>query len=1071
MRRSFLTALLIVLAVALPAAAAITYSRQMAPAASLPAAFASPSSSSGASAPGGALGAPDSVTAAAAELEQAVALEPQNVEAWRYLSMAYRLQGRLDAAEEVWQRAQRANPSQSWPLVELGRLYAETGRTLEAHDAYFRAVRLDPQDVAANESFERSAAALTGLQAMQEYMAGQAAGPGARTILVNQTLPNGWTYVGYAAGDDLLRSEGGSTLWSFWRAPGPDIKPSLSPDLWQPTAGLWVNASSTATLLPGGDFESAISGNLPAAFPGDLYSAAPGTRQLRRITRDGSETTAGALINDPANRSTSYVSRWLPVAPDTAYLVAADALGAAGNPAVGWRWDGDIAAEYGTREQYAQPDAFADGWQHYAGLAAPPPGAARLRVQLLNTATTGLALFDDAALLPVPLPAPLYPGAASAAEQRQAQWQALEAQLLRYPAVIGSPQWQAEMVQLGPLVSVQEEVQDDWTLLGYSTNEAQLARGDTTPLVLYWQGPAGAVPGALGGGWVDLQGGAWLQVLPAAASITAGGDFEEGFDPWPGDIFGAPAAARQLTVTVRSGYTTTVAALVNSATYTSSSLIAELQPITPDTIYLQAGWLRSQGGRGYIGRFWYGDLAPEEQGDSYIVGGGENANWAHYAGVAVPPAGSAEVEVWLLNYESEGTAYFDDLILAPVPAPYASAGGLILLDTGSLIETGALTDTGTLTASATLTGAGTLTDTGTLEPSPDQARLLNFQYQANGALVGDEGWLSQVAAAGPAYGIDQDVSPDWTLAGFTADEESLAGGATAPVFYFWRGPAAAVPGNAAGGWYSLDVGYWLQIDSSGQSLLPNGDLELPPDSSAAAAFPLDAQTGQPASDRVQRSERGGFVTTALVLAGDGSDGSDGSDAGASDSGGGDKGIGVSSAGLPIDPARLYLLSGSLRVEGGSGQLGVQWSSEGLGSAPVTRLVAFNVADTDWRQMAGLLTPPTGASAAAVIARNVQGGGKVLFDDLILLPVVLPAAPAPPTATATATATPTTTPTAGATRTPVPTVTATRTGVPSVTATRTPASTVAATRTRVPTATATRVSLPTGEAGPTEQLEP
>jgi hypothetical protein len=56
---------------------------------------------------------------------------------------------------------------------------------------------------------------------------------------------------------------------------------------------------------------------------------------------------------------------------------------------------------------------------------------------------------------------------------------------------------------------------------------------------------------------------------------------------------------------------------------------------------------------------------------SFVVAGEQSNAWRHYAGVAVPPAGSLRAQVWLLNYNSTGQVYFDDVLFVSLARPGA----------------------------------------------------------------------------------------------------------------------------------------------------------------------------------------------------------------------------------------------------------------------------------------------------------------------------------------------------------------------------------------------------------------
>jgi tetratricopeptide (TPR) repeat protein len=941
MRRYAPLALIVVIAVMLPMAAVLGYvwSREPAP-------------------QGQGVHASES---ALMDLERLIKMEPANANSYRLLATMYQALNQPEEAEAVWHRAETANPGQVWPLVELGKMYEAAGLLVKARDVYYQAAMLNPQDDGANQLLQRSTTTVAAVQAIRNFQASQMSGAQAvvldNLVLVNQALHNGWTYLGYVTDQDLLISGEETAVWHFWRAPTSEVKPTLSADSWQPVApGIWTTMSNTSNMLMDGNFEQPLAGNNPQDFPEDIYSANRGTRQLRRVERAGNLTTAAALINDDSNRNTSYASSWKPIAVDSAYVVGADTFRAGGTPLLGWRWRGSLPVAFRGQEYSSTPGGSDKGWQWHASLAAPPPGADSIQMWLLNPNTSGAAYFDDAFLFQTPLPAPLYPGVLDREAERRQTWEELSAQYAMYPEVVDDTQWQSALVQNGPLTLVDKTLNSGWTLQGYSANAMLLAEGVPTLLVVYWRGPVGAVAGTSEAGWIDLYDGSWLQIIPDATNLLFNGTFENGLTGWEMDM--ASAESSQLQVMQRNGFTTTVGVLTNTLSFSNTSMLSTLSAVPSSTIYLQGGWMYGGNGRGYIGLNWQGDFGADAQTqDSFIAGAQAPITWSHYVGAAEPVTGTTGVQVWLLNYLSTGASAFDNLTLVPISAPHP----------------------------VTITGVATVTDT-LVDPeaaapgaNSASARQLLYAYQDDPSMLEDEAWLANLAATGPALAVNQEVDGGWTLLGMTADEEALAAGAITTVFYFWHGPVDAIPGSAEEGWYSIDVDTWLQIEDGAASLLPNGNFEMEPREAEATGFPLDYASGEPAGEYVQSTERNGAATRATVLAHAGVETS-----------------GITSDSLAVDPQRAYLQTGWLRsTAGGSGVMGVQWAGEDLPEEIENPALVVDGADTqEWEQFSRLLTAPANATSLQVLAYNLDAPGVVEIDDMLILPVPLPASAAP-----------------------------------------------------------------------------
>jgi len=85
-----------------------------------------------------------------------------------------------------------------------------------------------------------------------------------------------------------------------------------------------------------------------------------------------------------------------------------------------------------------------------------------------------------------------------------------------------------------------------------------------------------------------------------------------------------------------------------------------------DSLYLQAGWIRGEGGNGYLGRRWAGDLGDTGAPYGYPAASVSPEQPTHCAGIVRPPDGAAAVHVWLLNFRSEGDVFFEDILLLSI---------------------------------------------------------------------------------------------------------------------------------------------------------------------------------------------------------------------------------------------------------------------------------------------------------------------------------------------------------------------------------------------------------------------
>jgi tetratricopeptide (TPR) repeat protein len=234
--------------------------------------------------------------------------------------------------------------------------------------------------------------------------------------------------------------------------------------------------------------------------------------------------------------------------------------------------------------------------------------------------------------------------------------------------------WMRKAIELGPEVEVNYELNEAWLFLGYRCDEASLSQGKPTPLWLYWRGSDGSYAGDESEGWYNLGDGLWIQIVEDAHNLI----FDGGFDlsllqgnamAFPYDIYSSSPANREVVTEKFVNDKETAVALLNNTLDNMTSFTSYLIPVDVNALYLQTGWIKSEGGKAYIGRRWLG-CTPRGQGlYSYVVLNATHTDWRHYAGLGEPLSGSRWAEVWLLNFKSSGSAYFDDVNFVKIGRP------------------------------------------------------------------------------------------------------------------------------------------------------------------------------------------------------------------------------------------------------------------------------------------------------------------------------------------------------------------------------------------------------------------
>ena len=149
------------------------------------------------------------------------------------------------------------------------------------------------------------------------------------------------------------------------------------------------------------------------------------------------------------------------------------------------------------------------------------------------------------------------------------------------------------------------------------------------------------------------------------------------------------------------------------------------------------------------------------------------------------------MQPWLFNTATNGSAYFDNVQLLPVPLLTPVYAGVL----DRRAEQLAIWDT------------------------------LRRQLLTYPEIVADVEWQKALAQNGPLVAVGQSLSSGWTLLGDSTDEVQLASGGPAPLVLYWQGPLGATAGRQVEGWIDLYDGNWLQVLLDAANLVPAGAFE------------------------------------------------------------------------------------------------------------------------------------------------------------------------------------------------------------------------------------------------------
>lgn len=230
----------------------------------------------------------------------------------------------------------------------------------------------------------------------------------------------------------------------------------------------------------------------------------------------------------------------------------------------------------------------------------------------------------------------------------------------------------ARLGMLAPEYEVNQEVRPGLMLLGYDLDERQLEADIPVSITLYWQlaGLTGERSLSLTeySGWQIYQYSSRIYQAGRVDNLVRNGGFEQAL--WSG--VGIPNGFRPKYVPQPEDAVAQVLdyrgdgpSMVARIGPASAGLETHRIPIQPDAWYLQAAWVKTEGGAGlHFGRWWERPTKGEPT-YNYAVRSGELPQWTYVSEVITSPSDSVRSEVWLLNFG--GLGYFDDVFFIRLP--------------------------------------------------------------------------------------------------------------------------------------------------------------------------------------------------------------------------------------------------------------------------------------------------------------------------------------------------------------------------------------------------------------------
>jgi hypothetical protein len=223
----------------------------------------------------------------------------------------------------------------------------------------------------------------------------------------------------------------------------------------------------------------------------------------------------------------------------------------------------------------------------------------------------------------------------------------------------------------GPRYLIQQPI-NTYFLYGYDLDTTALERGGHLKIDLYWSNSNAIFPNDCE--IVIVGDHTYCTQSVFTKNFAANAGFEWGTECRECDLiqtgyghrlYDAPLKSLNIYPAMREETKTMVLALENSGEVQKSGVSSSRIPVASNEYYLQAGWLRAENGSAWLGRKWFRENLVELD-FSYVAVDINDSEWTHYATVVRAPEDARIAEIMLLNYEAPGTAYFDNVLLAPL---------------------------------------------------------------------------------------------------------------------------------------------------------------------------------------------------------------------------------------------------------------------------------------------------------------------------------------------------------------------------------------------------------------------
>lgn len=233
-----------------------------------------------------------------------------------------------------------------------------------------------------------------------------------------------------------------------------------------------------------------------------------------------------------------------------------------------------------------------------------------------------------------------------------------------------------KLLHLEPMYKLKYKLNENLTLFGYSLNELELEAKQSFQITFFWETSRQKPELSYEKGELSniYKIGNRLYEVKEIKNLASNSGFEidsigKGFPyGWKSDIYGASSENHEI-VSELMPLGEGQCLLLNNSRAPNTNCQTDYIVVDSNSPYLQTGWVKTADGNAFLGRIWLSS-GQDAIKYNYVAVNIRSPDWKYYSEVIIPPSNSAYCRLWLINYETQGKAYFDGVLFIKLQSPF-----------------------------------------------------------------------------------------------------------------------------------------------------------------------------------------------------------------------------------------------------------------------------------------------------------------------------------------------------------------------------------------------------------------